>query len=68
MTAAPHRATYWLPGGFAVEFDFDGQRLDAEWSPDFPDARIGRKLLPAYRAARDHFLAGLGINVAVVEL
>lgn len=62
MSALVHRGRYWLPGNYALEFTFDGKSLECEWSPDFPSAREGRRLLPAYRAARDHFLSGLCIG------
>lgn len=53
------REKFALGRGYSVEFRFDGQRLDVEWLPTIPPAKIGRKLLPAYRAARNEFLAKL---------
>jgi hypothetical protein len=57
--------------GFAVEFVFDGQRLDAEWSPGLPGPNR-QHLIPAYRRARDRFLrrvaVALGTNIGVLEL
>jgi hypothetical protein len=46
--------------------------MEAHWEPRVPVGRKGRKYLPAYRLARDEFLARVakrtGLSVAVVEL
>ncbi len=61
-----------LGDGFSAEFVFDGERLECQWSPAPPQGDVARALLPAYRAARAAFLAGiakrLGGNVACLEL
>jgi len=63
---------YPLGHGFSVEFRLSGSRLDAVWSPRLPHGRRGRKLLPAYRLARDRFLASLAADlggpIAVLDL
>lgn len=51
--------TYQLDRRYAVRFTFSGQELECEWSPAMPNQSRGRKLLPAYRAARDDFLTSL---------
>ena len=64
-------ATYPLPKGRSVTFTFDGLRLDAEWHPRLPDGKLGLKLLPHYRAARNRFLSELTPffgNMLVVDL
>ena len=69
MTAPlAHRKAYHLPRGYDVEFSFDGFRLDCQWSPAMPTGKLGRKLLPHYQAARNAFLAGLGIGVVVIDV
>jgi len=68
MTALAYSQSYPLRDGFAVEFSLDNGRLEARWKPRLPHGRKARRLLPAYRAARNSFLASLGVNVAVVEL
>lgn len=57
--------------GFTVTFLLAGGRLDAEWQPGLPGKK-GRKLIPAYRRARDEFLRRVahrhGFHIGVVEL
>lgn len=59
-------------GGFTISFTFRDRKLEAHWEPRVPVGRKGRKYLPAYRLARDEFLARVarrtGLSVAVVEL
>jgi hypothetical protein len=55
----PTCETFDLGRGYRVEFRFDGQQIAADWLPALPPAQIGRELLPAYRAARNEFLARL---------
>lgn len=62
-----HRRTYPLPGGFELEFQWDGHSLEAIWSPDFPPKNLAQKLLPYYRLARNDFLSGLGVTILLVE-
>lgn len=62
-----YRRAYSLPAGFTVEFALDGSYLAAEWSPRVPKRAIRGKLLRAYRAARNDFLASLGVGVLVIE-
>lgn len=65
------RQSYPLGRGYSVEFSFDGQRIEVVWSPRLPSPSLGRKLLPAYREARDQFLAGLQPihgDIVVVDL
>lgn len=57
--------------GYSVRFTFDGQALDVEWLPRMPIGKLGRKLLPDYRAARNHFLRTLAPTfgtIAVMDL
>jgi hypothetical protein len=66
----PPTETFDIGRGYRVEFRFDGQRIDVDWLPDLPSAEVGRELLPAYRAARNQFLARLVPaygSVAVIE-
>ena len=62
-----YRRAYPLPAGFTVEFALSGARLTAEWSPRVPKRAARGKLLRAYRAARNDFLASLGVGVLVIE-
>lgn len=57
-----------LPRGYAVEFSLENGRLEARWSPDVPQGQRARKLMPAYRAARDEFLASLSVPTMVIEI
>lgn len=58
---------YDLPSGFMVAFQIRHAALEAEWSPRLPTAEEFPALLQSYRAARDHFLGGLGLQVLVIE-
>lgn len=62
--------TFDLDRRFSVRFSLDAAagRFEAEWSPHQPKGRKARSILPAYRVARDRFLASLDVNVAVIEL
>ena len=56
--------------GFTVSFRLSARGIEAEWLPEVPKGRKARRLIPAYRNARDPWLAtlaGQGINVMVVE-
>jgi len=57
--------------GFSVRFLFTGGGMHVEWLPRMPHGRKGRRVLPAYREARDAFLRDLsehlGTNIACVE-
>jgi hypothetical protein len=54
--------------GFTVSFRLSERGIEAEWLPDVPTGRKARRVLPAYREARDSFLATLGVNSMVVEI
>lgn len=69
MTDLTYSRKYELPNGYSVEFALDNGRLDARWSPRCPKFnRISKKLLHAYRDARNDFIGGLGVNALVVEI
>ncbi len=68
MSALAYRKAYSLPRGYTVEFSLDGGLLGCAWSPGVPTAREFKRLLPAYRKARNKFIASLGLRVAVVEI
>lgn len=67
-TSLAYRRTYPLRKGYAVEFVLEGGRLDAIWSPRCPGHKCSRKLLHAYRDARNHFIGSLGLPALVIEL
>ena len=48
---------YPLGEGVTVEFHLKGNVMNVEWLPALPKPEQGRRLLPAYRRARDTFLA-----------
>ena len=54
--------------GYSVGFRLSERGLEAEWLPNVPKGQKARQLLPAYRVARDGFLATLGVNTLVVEI
>lgn len=62
-----YRRTHRLDRRFTVEFCLNGVQLEVLWAPHVPNGRKLRSLLPAYRNARNHFLASLGVNVLVIE-
>ena len=68
MSAFGYVRTYSLPRGYEIELSLDNGRLECRWSPDVPKGQRARKLLPAYRIARDQFIRSLGVNTLVVEL
>ena len=72
MTGIPlslaYRCTYPLPRGRSVEFVLENGALSALWLPDFPHGKLARKILPHYQAARNDFLASLGVSMLVVDL
>jgi hypothetical protein len=63
-----YRKTYPLDRRFAVEFALAGESLEACWTPFTPKGRKARSLIPAYRKARNDFLASLDLNVLVIEI
>lgn len=63
-----YRKTYPLDRRFKVEFAFAQERFEARWSPHVPKGRKARSLIPAYRRARNEFIASLDVSVLVVEL
>lgn len=63
-----HRRSYRLPKGYTVEFVWDGAKFSAEWSPDVPLRKMGRKILPHYQRARSEFLVSLDVPIVVVDL
>jgi hypothetical protein len=63
-----YRRTYPMPHGFTVEFVLDGLRLECEWSPRMPRGKQARRVLAHYQAARNEFLASLGVPMLVVDL
>lgn len=58
---------YDLPSRFTVMFRIRHAALEAEWSPRLPTAEEFPALLQSYRAARDQFLGGLGLQVLMIE-
>ena len=68
MSAFGYVRTYSLPRGYEIELSLDNGRLECRWSPDVPRGQRARKLLPAYRNARDNFITSLGVNTLVVEI
>ena len=54
--------------GFTVSFRLSERGIEAEWLPGVPTGRRARQVFPAYRGARDAFLATLGVNSMVVEI
>lgn len=60
--------TFPLDRRFAVEFVLEGASMRARWCPFTPKGRKARSLLPAYRKARNEFIASLDVNVMVIEL
>jgi hypothetical protein len=48
---------YALGESVTVEFHLKGNAMNVEWAPAMPKPEQGRRLLPAYRRARDEFLA-----------
>lgn len=68
--AFAYRKTYVLGRGYSVEFVFDATAgvMDVVWEPDIPPRKIGRKLIPSYKAARTEFLSSLGTPILVVDL
>lgn len=68
MTGFAYTQTYSLPRGYEIELSLDGDRLECRWSPDVPRGQRARKLLPAYRQARDTFIRSLGVTTLVVEI
>ena len=68
MSAFSYVQSYKLPRGYEIELSLDGGRLECRWSPDVPRGQRARKLLPAYRDARDKFIRSLGVNTLVVEI
>lgn len=63
-----YRQTYPLGRGYSVEFVLDGPSLSVNWLPVMPPPKIGRKLLPRYRAQRNRFIASLGVRCVVIDL
>lgn len=61
-----------LGRGYSIRFLFTGAELHCEWQPGMPKGRAGKRLLPAYRAARDRFVRDLAdhhrISVMIVEV
>ena len=58
-------------GGFTVSFRLSERGIEAEWLPTIPQGQKARRLFPAYRQARDCWIANLaagGLNVMVVEI
>lgn len=69
MSALAYSRSYALPHGYPVQFALDDSRLDARWSPRCPKPeKVSRKLLHAYRDARNDFIASLGVTALVVEI
>ena len=54
--------------GFTVSFRLSDRGIEAEWLPDVPTGRKARRVLPAYRKARNAFVATLGLNSLVIDL
>jgi hypothetical protein len=68
MSAFAYSQRYDLPHGYTIEFTLDGLRLECSWSPRMPTGKLARKIHPAYRTARDRFVASLGVPAVVVEI
>ena len=49
-----------LGAGLSVRFRLAGGCINAEWQPRLPTKREFKRLLDAYRAARNLFLANVG--------
>lgn len=67
-----HSGPVPLGEGYSIEFHFHGLRMDVEWLPRLPKPKQGRRLLPAYRKARNAFLLKIaeatGQRIACVDL
>ena len=64
-----YKRTYPLAKGYSIEFTLSDGHLEARWSPRCPKGKQAtRKLVRAYRNARNHFIASLGVPALVVEL
>ena len=61
-----------LGAGLSVQFSLGDKQIQCEWNPRQPTKREFKRLLPAYREARNSFLAAyanhLGGNVLLVEV
>ena len=68
MTDLAYCRTYPLDSRFTVEFCLSGDAFEARWSPFAPKGRKARRLLPAYRTARNHFLTSLDVLCLVIDL
>lgn len=60
--------TYALGCGYSVTFTLSCGQFGAEWEPDLPSRGPRRKILPAYRAARDDFIGSLDTPIVLVEI
>ena len=68
MKSFPYSQRYQLPRGYEIEFTLDGSSFGCAWSPRVPTGKMAKKLTPAYREARNSFLASLGVPTMVIEL
>jgi hypothetical protein len=61
---------YGLGHGYTITLQHTGLMLECQWAPDVPRGKTAKKLLPAYRQARDKFLSELanGQGFAVIEI
>ena len=64
--------SYTLPDGYSITFERTALGINVEWSPRQPHGRKAKRLLPAYKAARNDWLQSeairLGANIMVVEI
>jgi len=70
MSEAARVQSDWhrVGAGLSVRFRFDGDRLDAEWRTRPPTKREWKRVLSAYRRARDAFLCAVGEGIGGVVL
>lgn len=65
-----YRKTYRIgkKGKYKVEFSFENGGMTVDCQPEIAPKDRSNKLLSEYRAARNEFIATMGLNVIVVEL
>jgi hypothetical protein len=68
MSSLAYSRAYPVGHGFTAEFALDNGRLEVRWSPRIPHGKRARQILSQYQAARNEFLASLGVPMLVVDL
>ena len=57
--------------GFTVEFTFKGLVFDCKWTPRIPTGKQVSQVMPAYKTARNAFIADIaektGVKIGVIE-